>query len=786
MPPLFRDLFKSKNENPKHESTSVSQNLAAKIEEARALQQQGYISAAQTICLDVLSKQPDHFDSLNLLGVLAAQSKDLKRAVEYFDMAISIRPQEGAPHSNRGLALRELGQLDAALTSLDRATALNDKDIVAYYVRGGIYNDMGRFDLALQDFNRVIAVNDGFAQAHFSRGLILQNEQRLTEALGSFDRAINAKADYAEAHANRGFVLYLLGRYGDAITSYDHAIAMGAVHAPVHLHRGNALKSLNQLQAALECYDKAIATQPDYAEALSNRGVVLLGLDRIDAALDSYARAIAIRPDYAEAYVNRAAVLRLIRHYEDAIADYRVAAALAPEIKFLPGAEFEAQMQICDWRDFDSNVAKMTAAVGAGEPRCHPFAFLTISDCPKLQRQAAETWVRETCPANDVLGPIAKRVPQDRIRVGYFSNDFREHPTSRLIAELIETHDRRRFEVIAFSFGPNTRDEPRKRLERAFDRFLDVRELSNSDIASLARSLNVDIAVDLCGYIHGSRPQIFSLRAAPTQVNYLGYPGTMGAEYIDYIVADDIVMPAGMEDHFVEKIIYLPGSYQVNDTQRSIANRVLERAELGLPPESFVFCCFNNNYKIVPSTFECWFRILKRVPASVLWLLQDNPTAADKLRQNAVTAGLPAERLIFAKRASLPEHLSRHRQADLFLDTLPYNAHTTASDALWAGLPVLTLTGEAFAARVAASLLAAVGLPELIASTRQEYEDLAVELGSNPRRVAEIKGKLARNRLKVPLFDPRLFARRIETAYELIHARYVQDLPPDHVRVPAD
>jgi predicted O-linked N-acetylglucosamine transferase (SPINDLY family) len=433
----------------------------------------------------------------------------------------------------------------------------------------------------------------------------------------------------------------------------------------------------------------------------------------------------------------------------------------------------------------EASLARLTAGIERDEPQAHPFAFLTFWDSPRLQRKAAEIWVAETCPPDASLGAIAPRPPHGKIRVGYFSGDFRDHPTARLLSELIETHDRNRFEVIAFSFGPNTQDDSRKRLERAFDRFLDVRAESNVDIAALARTLNVDIAVDLCGYIHGSRPQIFALRAAPLQVSYLGFPGTMGARYMDYLVADATVITPGSEQHYVEKIIYLPNSYQVNDTQRLIADGTPSREALDLPAEGFVYCCFNNNYKLVPATFAGWMRILSQVPGSVLWLLEDNAAAADSLRHSALQAGVRPERLVFGKRISPEDHLARHRRADLFLDTLPYNAHTTASDALWVNLPVLTLAGESFAARVAASLLKAVDLPELIATTQAEYEAMAIELGSNPERLADIKKKLAAHRLAKPLFDSRLFARHLETAFSVIHERHRAGLAPDHLHVPS-
>ena len=323
-------------------------------------------------------------------------------------------------------------------------------------------------------------------------------------------------------------------------------------------------------------------------------------------------------------------------------------------------------------------------------------------------------------------------------------------------------------------------------MERAFDRFIDVRGSSNEDIALLARSLEIDIAVDLMAFTAECRPQIFALRAAPVQVNFLGYPGTMGAPYMDYLIADRTLIPEGSRSHYSEKIIYLPHSYQVNDAKRRVADVTFTREDLGLPPAAFVFCCFNNSYKITPDTFDSWMRILRRVEGSVLWLLEDNASVASNLRREAVRRNVQAERLIFARRVPMPEHLARLRAGDLFIDTLPYNAHTTASEALWVGLPVVTCLGETFAGRVAASLLQAIGLPELIAAHRDQFEELVVELATDAQRLAKIRQKLADNRLTTPLFDARLFAKHIEAAYTLIDERHHAGLPAEHTFIGCD
>ena len=351
------------------------------------------------------------------------------------------------------------------------------------------------------------------------------------------------------------------------------------------------------------------------------------------------------------------------------------------------------------------------------------------------------------------------------------------------MAGLFELHDKEKFELFAFSFGTDTKDEMKVRVSQAFDQFINVTGLSDLEVAQLSRNLGIDIAIDLKGLTQDTRLGIFSYKAAPIQVSYLGFPGTLGADYIDYLIADKTLIPAECKQHYSERIVYLPNSYQVNDRRRAIAPIQFTKPELGLPEDAFVFCCFNNSFKITPDVFDTWVRVLKAVDASVLWLLQDNPTAAMNLQKEAALRGLNPARLVFAKRMGLPEHLARHKMADLFLDTLPCNAHTTASDALWAGLPVLTCMGESFASRVAGSLLNAIGLPELITQTSEDYEALAIELATKPSKLQSIKAQLAANRLTTPLFDTSLFTQHIEAAYEKMYERYQADFLPEHFEV---
>jgi len=731
-----------------------------------------------------IALKPGYSEAYNNRGNALKDLKRLDEALASYDKAIALKPDYAEAYNNRGNALCELKRLEDALVSYDKAIGLKSGQAEAYNNRGYALFELKRLDDALANYERAIALKPDYAEAYTNRGNALFELKRLDDALANYERAIALKPDYAEAYNNRGNALFELKRLDDALANYERAIALKPDYAEAYYNRGNALFKLKPLEGALASYDKAIALKPGYAEAYNNRGNALFEVKRLDDALASYDKAIALKPDYAEAYGNRGNALSEMKRLEDALASYDKAIALKPDYEFLFGTLLHTKMQICDFTDAESQFAQISKQIIRGEKVSTPFPILAISSSLKVQRKAAEIWVSKRHPISAALPALTKRARREKIRLGYFSADFRNHAVCCLIADLIEKHDRSNFETIAFSFGPAQKDEMRTRMEAAFDQFIDIRNQPDKGSALLSRKMEIDIAIDLGGFTLFSRPDIFALRAAPIQVNYLGYPGTMGADYIDYIIADPILIPEDSKRHYCEKIVYLPNSYQVNDTKRSISDKTFTRGELGLPPTGFVFCCFNNNYKITPRVFDRWMRILKQVEGSVLWLFEGNEKAAGNLRKEALARGVNAEQLIFAKRLPLDEHLARHCSADMFLDTLPYNAHATACVALWAGLPVLTCLGETFAGRVAASLLNAIHLPELITTTPEAYETLAIELATNADRLAEIKQRLAKNRLTTPLFDTNLFTKHIEAAYAAMYERYHADLAPSHIYVP--
>ena len=683
----------------------------------------------------------------------------------------------------KALALHQSGQLEAAETQYKQLLNVLPSNTLLLTHLGTIAFQKGLLEDGIRIIGKSLQINPNQPNALNNLGNALKDLKLLDEALASYDRAIALKPDYAEPYSNRGVTLQGLKRLDEALTSYDRAIALNQNYADAYSNRGNALKELKRLDEALASYDRAIALKPDYAETYSNRGVTLQGLKRLDEALASYDRAIALKPDYADAYTNRGNALKKLKRLDEALASYDRAITLKPDIDFSLGNSLHTKMHLCIWDELPKYLIELTHKIDNKEKVAVPFSVLALIDDPAVQRQTAEIYMNEKYQPSHALLKIDRYPKHSQIRIGYFSADFHNHATMHLMAELFESHNKDKFELIAFSFGPDIQDEWRQRVLLCFDQFVDVRFKSDREIAMLARAMEIDIAVDLKGYTQDSRTGIFAERSAPMQVNYLGYPGTMAADYMDYLIADRTLIPEDKQQHYSEKIVYLPNSYQVNVSKRTVTETALTRQDLGLPATGFVFCCFNNNYKITPTSFAGWMRILKAVEGSVLWLFESNSSAVNNLRKEAVRLGVNEDRLIFAKHMPIADHLNRIQMADLFLDTLPYNAHTTTSDALRMGLPALTFIGHSFASRVAASLLNAVNLPELITTSQEQYELLAINLAMRPEKLKALKEKLVHNLPTAPLYNTPLFTHHLESAYLSMYDRYQKGLDPEHIDV---
>ena len=719
------------------------------------------------------------------------QQGQLEKAIELYGSVIGRGPDRAEAYYKRANALNGLGRLEAALADYDRAIALNPSYTYALCNRGSVLERLERRDEALASFDRAIAIDPTDALTHYNRGSVLKDLSRFGDALESYEAAIALKPEFVEAYVNRGNVLRELLLHEAAAESFGRAIELNPTIAQAFQGRGASLFALKSFGEALVDYSRAIELQPGSAALYLKRGHLLCELQRQDAAVLDYLKATELAPDDVKGYHSLGSAYVRLKKLDLAVANFEKAIALDPAGQYFIGTCRSAKMQICRWEGLGEDLDLIARGVKAGKPVCTPMALASLMDSPGLLRSSAEIWAQD-----QILGPRAKDADLERIgdisparlnrprsakiRIGYFSSDLRTHPVGFLTAGLFEHHDRSRFEIIAFAFGPERVDPMQTRMEKAFDRYIDVRQKSDLDVAVMARELEIDIAVDLNGFSDSSRTRIFALRAAPVQINFLGYPGTMGAGFMDYLIADGTVIPRNHQGHYIEKIVYLPGSFMPFDSSYAIADRTFSREELGLPCDGFVFCCFNHSYKILPDVFDRWMRILSRVEDSVLWLSQSNTEMCENLRKEASRRGVDGRRLIFAGRiASLPEHLARLRGADLFLDTRPYNAHATALDALWAGVPLLTYPGESFASRVASSLLRTAGLTELIAVSAAEYEEKARELAEHPVRLGDLRHTLAQR--ATALFDTERYTRNLEAAYEVIYERYRSGEAPMHI-----
>jgi protein O-GlcNAc transferase len=749
------------------------------------LQQQGRLDEAIAEHRRAIALRPDYAAAhLHLGNVLKRQGK-LDEALAAYESALKLKPDLAEACNNLGVVLQSQGKFAEALAAYERAMQLRPRDIEAAYNRAVALQQQGRReeaesayrDILRQSPNRFVYVN---------LGALLQEQGRLDEALAAFDAALALDPDYAEAQFNRGVVLQQQGRLDAAIDAYKQSLRLRPDYIEAATNAGIALQELGRLDEAAAAFEHAAKLRPDAAVPHNNLGIALLAGGQPAQAVTAFQRALALMPDYAEAFYNLGNAWRELGKPEGAIAAYSQALRLRPDDADAFSQLAYQRWRACDWSDDAAHQQKLLELVRQGA-RVPPFFLLVTEAGPAEQLACARRWVEPFARAVPPLpGPLPslprlrgreREVGQERIRLGYLSADFHQHATAHLAAELFERHDRRRFEVFAYSYGPDDGSPMRRRLERAFEHFVDIRPLPHAQAAQRIRADEIDILIDLKGHTLNARTATLAARPAPVQVNYLGYPGTIGAAFIDYVIADRIVAPAEQQAYFIEKLVTLPGCYQPSDTLRPDATPPARR-DCGLPADAFVFCCFNNTYKITPQFFDVWMRLLKRVPGSVLWLLESNDLARRNLRREAEQRGVDSGRLVFAPIRPIAEHLARHRHADLFLDTLPCNAHTTANDALWAGLPVLTCAGATFAGRVAASAVTAAGLPQLIAQSLAGYEQIALDLARTPARLRELRDRLERNRATAPLFDMIAYVRNLETAYARMWERWRAGEPP--------
>lgn len=645
--------------------------------------------------------------------------------------------------------------------------------------------DRDDFRLAERVAREALARAPQDGQALFLLGSTFLFEGRLQDALAPLTAAATRLAERGVRY-RLGHCQFGLGDVAGAEASLRRETQAYPESANAHNTLGSVLAAQGRNEEALAAFMAALRADASHAEANANAGNALHAVGRDQEALALLQRAVAAQPGFAQAHQNLGLVLHALRRYEEAAASFRRAREIAPDLPYALGSELWARLFVCDWRGIDEGIAALRAQVRENRAPAAPFVLMSVSDSPAEQLQAARLYLQDKGAGARPPMQRAVRAPRDRLRIAYLSSDFHQHATALLMTRLFELHDRRRFEVIGLSYGADDGSPMRARLERAFDRFVDVQRMTDDQAARQLAALDVDIAIDLKGHTEGARLAILASRPAPVQATYLGYPGALGAPYIDYVLADTVVIPPEHQRFYTEKVVYLPDSYQVNDDRAPAAQRIPQRADLGLPEGAFVFCAFNNAYKLRPETFDVWLRLLAAVPGSILWLLENNPAMERNLRERAGSRGVDPARLVFAPKLPVDQHIARHRRADLFLDALPVNAHTSASDALRAGLPLVTCLGNTFAGRVAASLLRAVGLPELVTETLADYEALALRLARDPQGLAAVRAKLEGNLATHALFDSARTCRHIESAYRLMWERHLRGEPPASFAVPRE
>ena len=688
-------------------------------------------------------------------------------------------------HSNlvRAFDLLKKNDFINAKLIYENILSVDKKNFDALFFLAVILINFKNYKKAKDLLEQVVLIKPNFADAYNNIGICLEKLNDLDGAIKNYNLAINNRPNFAEAHNNIGVVFQKLRNFDQAILQYKKAITYKNLYLDAYVNLANLFKETKQFEEAIKNYDLAINLNPKLAEVYNNKGNALKEIRKFEEAIKNYDLAINLNPNFAEAYFNTATALQDIKNFEKAVLYFEKALLLDKEIPFCKGYLLHAKMLCCNWSGLNELYKEIYNDVEKNRYSATPFGYQAICDDESNLQKCAQLYSSKRFPEikNNLF---SKKVSKNKkIKIGYLCGEFREQATSILMTEVWEKHNKEDFEIIAFDSGWDDKSLRRNRIINAFDKFIDISKVSDLDAAKIIYKEQIDILINLNGFFGTGRPVVFSYRPAGIQINYLGFPGTIGSKYIDYILCDQTVVPPESKKFYNEKIIYLPDSYQANDTKRNISDKKFLREELSLPKESFVFCCFNNNYKITPNMFDVWARLLKKIDNSVLWLIDGNSEATENLKKEAKIRNIDVSRLIFAKRMKLEDHLARHKNADLFLDTLPYNAHTTASDSLWAGLPVLTCLGKAFPGRVAASLLKSLNLPELITYSENEYISKAEELALNPEKLTLIKNKLDTNKFSQPLFNTELFCRNLESAFKIIFEKYSLGLETEDIRL---
>jgi predicted O-linked N-acetylglucosamine transferase (SPINDLY family) len=742
----------------------------------------GYISLLTQIqrwgeALQVATKinrlQPKREETYIIMGGLLVSLERYEEALSCYEKCIKTFPDRENGYFNRAIVESKLLRINAAIESFQAALKINEKFFDACLGLANAHHQNQDYQTAIDYFEKALTLNPISAVGHNNRALAYLALGDIDKSLDDSNTAVSLDPSYAEAFYNLGNILATKEDNVLALNSYDKAIKLGFSSVDIYLNKATVLSRLNRYQESFELLTKLIESDPRCDRALVARAIIFGKLRDFTRAENDIVEAVSINPENPFYYGNLGIILRNQKKYKESLLAYKRALSIAPKMENAPGEIVSLKMYLCDWEGLQQAKEQLEKSIDLGKVAIQPLTFLSLSDDIERQYKCAKIFSDQNSYSNEKEYVFDKSNKDKPLNIGYFSADFHSHATMHLIAEYLENHDRTKFKIFAFSFGPDFEDDWRMRARAAFDEFIDVRGLSDAEIVALAREKHIMIALDLKGFTEDCRPQIFKERAAPIQINFLGYPGTMASSFIDYIVADKTLIPETERAYYEENIIYLPHSYQPNCRQRDISSNLMTREQFGLSEEKIIFCSFNGNHKITPEIFQCWLKILSAVERSQLWLYLNNTEARENLREEARRLGIDTTRLIFAETLSVEEHLARLRLADIFLDTYPYNAHTTASDALRVGLPIITLAGRPFASRVCASLLSAIGEECLITHSLDDYVNLAVRLGSNTNELAAIKSKIAQAVQESTLFDSNIFVKNFEKALTITYKNYI-------------
>jgi len=727
----------------------------------------------------LITQQPLSVTLWNLLGAASKNLGKTEESIRSFKKVIELNPKYADGHNNLGVVLQEKGDLDESIKCFNKAMSLKPNYSQAYNNAGIVYQKKGKLSLAAKYTKRAIFFNPNYFEAYNNLATITQDQGKFNQAIEYFNKAISLNPSYSEAYYNLGLAFSKLNEFDSAIKSYKKALSLKPNYSEACNGLAAIISQQGKLDEAIKLFNKAISLKPNYSEAYFNIGIVFKKLNRLDEAIDSYKKAINLKPNYVESFYNIATIFQEQGKLDEAIDYYDKALLIRPDYEKAQAQKLHQKAKICDWKNFQQD-KELHSKLGTLKKHVPPFTMLFFEDDARnhylrSKLYAKKKYLQKQIPF-DKKNKISKN---ERLRIGYFSADLQNHATMYLASKIFENYNKKKFEIYVYSFGKSLEhDKVREKLKKSVDVFKDVTSLNDKDIAMLAREDQIDIAIDLKGYTKNSRTGIFAYRAAPIQINFLGYPGTMGAKFFDYIIADLTLIPETKKNLYSEEIIYLPHTYQPTSHSSIILDKTFTKSEMNLPNHCFVFCCFNNSYKVSPNEFNIWMRILNKVENSVLWLIGSNKWVKQNLKTEAEKHGISCNRLIFANHLSHSDHLARLKLADLFLDTFNVNAHTTASDALWAGLPVVTKLGKSFVSRVAGSLLKAIGLPELVTENEKDYESLIIDLALNPDKLLKIKEKLLINRISQPLFDSEMYTRHLENAFKQAYEHHINGIMP--------